>query len=115
MNENGEGALLREEDEALDRWAAIWNRKAFPEEPIRAYRKRWRERFDLLDAERPFYQVPEAKIGTPLSAAKLNGEILQSEHKLRIFANRTEVTSGSLSFAEAARRLVYLQGFDDSG
>ena len=113
-DEDGQAAMLEEENEALDRWETIWNQGNLPAEPIRAYLDTWRERFALFDEERPFYQVPEAKIGTPHTAAKLNGAILQSENKLRIFSNRTEASSGSLSYAEAARWLVYLQSYDDA-
>ena len=113
-NEQGQASELEDEDEALDRWEAIWNLGQLPAEPIRIYFEKWRGRFDLLDEERPFYQVPEAKIGTPHTAAKLNGVILQSENKQRIFSSRTETSSGTLSCAEAARWLVYLQGYDDA-
>ena len=113
-DKNGRPAVLRDADDALDRWEEIWKKKAFPIEPIRAYLEQWHERFDLLDEKRPFFQVPEAEIGTPHTSAKLNGAILQSENKVRIFAGRTEKTLGLLSFAEAARWLVYLQGFDDA-
>ena len=58
--------------------------------------------------------MPEAKIGTPHTAAKLNGVILQSENKQRIFSGRTETSSGTLSYEEAARWLIYLQGYDDA-
>ena len=114
MDENGNSAVLKDEDDALDRWAAIWDKKNFPEIPLRLYREQWLSRFDLLDEEHPFYQVPEAKKGTPHTAAKLNGTILQSENKLRIFSSRTEEYSKSLSYSEAARWLIYLQGFDDA-
>ncbi len=109
-----DAAEFRDVDDALDRWEAIWKMKRFPETPIRAYLEQWHSRFDLLDAERPFYQVPNAEIGTPHTSAKLNGTVLQSENKLRIFASRTENFLDSLSFAEATRWLIYLQGFDDA-
>lgn len=114
VDEDGRTAVLRDEDDALDRWEAIWEQKAFPEAPLRAYFAQWHDRFDLLDEEHPFYQVPEAAIGTSHTSAKLNGAILQSENKLRIFAGRTDKYSRSLAFPEAARWLVYLQGFDDA-
>ena len=114
-DENGQPAVLRDSDDALDRWEAIWHKRSFPEAPIRTYLEQWRHRFDLLDAKRPFFQVPEAAIGTPHTSAKLNGTVLQSENKLRIFAGRTGGALNSLSIPEAARWLVYLQGFDDTG
>ncbi|MBR3554983.1 MAG: type I-E CRISPR-associated protein Cse1/CasA [Oscillospiraceae bacterium] len=113
-DESGCPATLTGYDDALDRWEALWHADALPEMPIRSYLDTWHDRFDLLDPDRPFYQVPEAKIGTPHTAAKLNGTILQSENKIRVFSGRTSETSGTLSIAEAARWLIYLQGFDDA-
>lgn len=114
VDEHGCPAMLTGYDDALDRWEALWHAGALPEAPIRSYLDKWHDRFDLLDPERPFYQVPEAKIGTPHTAAKLNGTILQSENKIRVFSGRTAETNGTLCIAEAARWLVYLQGFDDA-
>ena len=114
VDESGCLAMLTGYDDALDRWEALWIAGALPETPIRSYLDKWHDRFYLLDSERPFYQVPEAKIGTPHTAAKLNGTILQSENKIRVFSGRTSKTNGTLSIAEAARWLVYLQGFDDA-
>ncbi len=113
-NEEGQPVLLEDEEKALERWSAIWQRGAFPAEPLRAYLERWHGRFDLLDKERPFYQVPKMEKGTPHTAAKLNGDILQSENKKRIFAGRAAEHSQTLPFPEAARWLVYLQGYDDA-
>ena len=114
VDENGDPLELQNEDDAFDRWVEIWKRKSFPESPILDYLDKWKNRFNLLDENRPFYQTPKASIGTPHTAAKLNGAILQSENKLRIFANRTEATMKTLELPEAARWLVYLQGFDDA-
>ncbi len=115
VDESGRPAMLVGYDDALDRWEALWHAGALPETPIRSYLDTWHDRFDLLDPDRPFYQVPEAKIGTPHTAAKLNGTILQSENKIRVFSGRTADTKGILSFAEAARWLIYLHCFDDAG
>lgn len=114
VDEDGTPTALEDEDEALDRWAALWERRAFPEGPIRAYLEHWRDRFNLFDPVRPFYQVPEAKIGTLNTAEKLNGMILKSGNKPRIFSGLTAETGAYLSFAEAARWLLYLNAYDDS-
>ena len=113
-DEDGQPASLWDEDAALDRWEAIWRRREFPAGPVRAYIDQWHGRFDLLDETHPFYQVPEASIGTPHTAAKLNGSILQSENKVRIFAGRAGGADKSLTLSEAARWLIYLQGYDDA-
>ncbi|MBQ7529831.1 type I-E CRISPR-associated protein Cse1/CasA [bacterium] len=117
MDENGNDSELEDEEEALDRWKELWDRRksGLPGSPIEEYLNEWHGRFNLFDEKYPFYQAPEAeKRGTLYSVAKLNGQILQSGNKLRIFSNRTEETRNSLTFEEAARWLVYLQGFDDN-
>ena len=40
VDEEGQAALLKDEDEALDRWEAIWSLQHLPAEPIRAMSKR---------------------------------------------------------------------------
>ncbi len=118
MDEEGNPAMLKTADDALDRWEAIWGNASFPEKPVQKYLAEWEGRFDLLDPEKPFYQVPEALIPaelrkTPRTAAKLNGAILESDNKARIFSGRTQETKQALSFSEAARWLLFLNAFDD--
>ena len=81
----GRDAPLQEEDDALERWGLLWERRRLPEKPIREYLDAWRDRFWLFHPERPFYQVNEAQIGTEYGAEKLNGEISISKHKDRLF------------------------------
>lgn len=99
---------------ALKRWGELWRLGHFPEEPLRAYLAAWHERFWLFHPERPFYQVNEAAIGTQSGACKLNGEISQSANKERLFSVRSGEQKDRLSYAEAARWLLYLNGFDDT-
>ena len=75
VNEVGELEPLEDEEAALERWGALWELKRFPEQPIRDYLEQWKDRFWLFHPERPFWQVPEAAIGTEYGAAKLNGEM----------------------------------------
>ena len=75
VNEVGEPEPLEDEEAALERWGALWELKRFPEQPIRDYLEQWKDRFWLFHPERPFWQVPEAAIGTEYGAAKLNGEM----------------------------------------
>lgn len=110
----GREAPFARMDDALKRWQDLWQLRHFPEEPLRAYLDAWRERFWLFHPERPFYQVNEAAIGTKNEAFKLNGEISQSGNKERLFAVRSGAQKGQLTYAEAARWLLYLNGFDDT-
>lgn len=114
VDANGNDAPLETTDDALDRWEELWTFQSFPKSPILDYLEKWRERFWLFHPQRPFWQVPEANIGTEYSAAKLNGEILESSNKYRIFASCSGDKKKELSYAQAARWLLYLNGFDDT-
>ena len=114
VDETGSEQPIRDADDALDRWEALWQGKRFPEKPIRDYLQTWHERFYLFHPERPFYQVQEAEIGTEYTAAKLNGAISESSNKIRLFSMRAGAEKGTLSFAEAARWLLYVNGYDDT-
>lgn len=110
----GTPSPLTDEEEALDRWGQLWEKKQLPEKPILDYLATWRDRFWLFHPERPFYQVAEAQIGTEYGAEKLNGEISESENKCRLFQSYGGAEKDSLTYSQAARWLLYLNGFDDT-
>lgn len=114
-DEEGNPAPLEEAEDALLRWKAIWDMGHFPEKPVRDYLEAQHEKFWLFHPERPFYQVPEAKIGTEYFAPKLNGEILESNNKARLFNSYSGKEKNELGYAEAARWLLYLNAYDDAG
>ena len=103
-----------DEENALERWSELWNAKKFPEKPIRDYLEQWHERFWLFHPERPFFQVPEAEIGTEYAAPKLNGEVSESSNKVRLFSSRFGSSKEILSYSEAARWLINTNAFDDT-
>ena len=116
-----DGAPAPSTDEALVRWRSLWTLGRFPEKPIRDYLSRWRERFWLFHPERPFWQVPEAKIGTEYTVAKLNGELLESGNndndknkRPRLFSAYAGASKWEMGYAQAARWLLYTNGFDDA-
>lgn len=111
---DGEEAEVEDRCNALDRWESLWQRGAFPEEPIRRYLQEYRERFWLFHPKTPFYQANEAANGTEYTAAKLNGEISESSNKVRMFALRSGEEKSQLSYPEAARWLLFVNGFDDT-
>lgn len=45
---DGRTHLIEDKDDALGRWQALWALRRFPEEPVRAYLEKWRERFYLF-------------------------------------------------------------------
>ncbi len=114
VDPEGEDDPIEDRAAAIRRWQALWNAGRFPEQPIRTYLKTWKDRFWLFHPEHPFYQVPAAAVGTKFKASKLNGELSESAHKMRLFPLRDGEEKETLSYAEAARWLVTLIGFDDS-
>ena len=114
VDPEGKDSPLRDEDDALERWGRLWEEKRLPEKPIRDYLSVWRDRFWLFHPERPFGQVKEAQAGTEYGAKKLNGEISESENKYRLFQSYTGTDKDSLTYGQAARWLLYINGFDDT-
>lgn len=114
VDEHGEDAPIEETDHALDRWGALWNANCFPIEPIKAYLHTQHEKFWLFHPERPFGQALSAAKGTEYSAAKLIGELSESSNKIRLFPPRTGKDKTEISYAEAARWLLYVNGYDDT-
>lgn len=112
-DENGDAYEIEEPDEALRRWGALWNEGSFPEIPVRRYLEEQHDRFWLFDPERPFFQVPGIA-GTDYTAAKLNGALSESGNKTRLFPPCAGEVKGTLSYAEAARWLLFVNGYDDT-
>ncbi|HWQ76216.1 MAG TPA: type I-E CRISPR-associated protein Cse1/CasA [Syntrophomonas sp.] len=101
-------------DEALARWESLWELKRLPIEPIKTRLCHYKERFYLFHPERPFYQVAGLDRGTNYTAAKLLGNLSESGNKVRLFPVRTGTAKKEISYAEAARWLLYLNAFDDT-
>lgn len=113
-NVNGKREKLANKEMAYERWEDLWKEGHFPETVIRQYFEQYKDRFWLFHPETPFYQVNEAKKGTEYTAAKLNGEISESSNKVRMFAVRGGEAKSQLTYAEAARWLLFINGFDDT-
>ena len=111
---NGNREQFKTPFAALDRWEALWKMGAFPMEVIENYLRNYEDRFYLFHPERPFYQVPDLEIGSDYPAAKLIGELSESNHKLRLFSQRSGESKNKLQYSEAARWLLYLNAFDDT-
>ncbi len=101
-------------DDALERWSELWQLGHFPAEPVRDYLEQWKDRFWLFHPTHPFWQVPQAKIGTEYGAAKLNGEMSESSNKLRLFPLYAGQSKEQLSYPQAARWLLCVNGYDDT-
>lgn len=114
VDADGNEAELEEEDDAVDRWESLWNNRKIPEKPVREYLEKWHERFWLFHPERPFGQMAGLTYGTEYGASKLNGEISESGNKTRIFSAYSGEQKSHLTYAQAARWLLYVNSFDDT-
>lgn len=98
--------------------AVDWYRDGFPVELIEAYAEKWRGRFDLFDAERPFLQQPGIEREpfkdhwTRLSASRgsFNTNIL-----FRPELRTKDAPEGAISAASAALELLGHQSFTLGG
>ena len=115
-DEDGSVSPLEEDDDdqAINRWKALWDKRRFSEKAVGKYLDKWHERFWLFHPERPFGQVAGLKIGTDYEAPKLNGEISESSNKLRFFSMYSGDKKTALSYPQAARWLLYLNAYDDT-
>ncbi|MYU53460.1 type I-E CRISPR-associated protein Cse1/CasA [Streptomyces sp. SID7805] len=93
-------------------WEELWE-SADPFAAVPGYLDRHRERFDLLAAERPFFQV--AGLHTAKNeVASLNRIVADVPNGEPFFAMRRPSVD-RLGLAEAARWLVHAHAFDPSG
>ena len=112
--DGNEAPLEDDEEEAVDRWKALWKKGRFSEKATGDYFEKWHERFWLFHPERPFAQVAGLNIGTDYNAPKLNGEISESGNKVRLFSMYSGNEKSSLTYPQAARWLLYLNAYDDT-
>ncbi|AQP48572.1 type I-E CRISPR-associated protein Cse1/CasA [Tessaracoccus aquimaris] len=104
---------IRNEDEAVVLWGSWWA-DGLPLDQIDAYLDQYAARFDLLDADRPFFQVAGLRTekGSTSGLDKLIAEVPSGS---KFFTTRDGAGIESLSLAEAARWLVALHSSDISG
>ncbi len=115
VDENGVDAPLEDrKKDTIRRWKALWDKGEFSETAVRSYLQQWHERFWLFHPERPFGQVAGLAIGTDYNAPKLNGEISESSNKIRLFSSYSGEEKNALTYAQAARWLLYLNAYDDT-
>lgn len=127
------GAFVTDEmetaDDAIELWTDLWEEKQFRFDEIKAYLEPYHDRFWLFHPTQLFYQsahikqkMDEYKVakGKKVSSeikwktvARLVGDLFQSDNAPRLFPARTGETQTSLTYAEAARWLLHLNGFDD--
>lgn len=113
-DETGTGDPPEDETDAMQFWKRIWDAGKLPAQPLNDYFDKWHERFWLFHPERPFYQVAGLSCGTEYDSAKLNGTLSESGNKLRLFSEYTGSLKTRLTYAQAARWLLYVNSYDDT-
>jgi CRISPR system Cascade subunit CasA len=100
--------------ETLKTWAGLWVRPTLPTSDIVAYLNHFRDRFDLLHPDMPFYQVAGLRTAKNevFGLDRLIADVPNGEP---YFTTRLKAGIARTSFAEAARWLVHCQAFDPSG
>lgn len=104
----------RAESESIALFKAWWQAGALPMDVLDPYLTRVHDRFDLLDAHQPFYQVAglTTASGKRTGLSKLIADVPAGQ---QFFTTRAASATESLSLAEAARWLVHCMAFDPSG
>ncbi len=87
-------------------WSRLWQRGCWDEAAVQGYLGCWRERFDLFDELRPFYQTANPRAGTdPINRL----DVSLAYNNATLFSHQMADGSLSASPAQAARWLVTLQ------
>lgn len=103
-------------------WEVLWKQTRFDAARVHAYFERWRPRFDLFDAERPFLQVPRL---AEVLANEREGKVAEAIPVRRLALERSFIAvlnllehggdDAGLTPAEAARAMLGFQGFGPGG
>lgn len=97
-----------------EQWAELWRRPTLPVEEIAGYLGEYRDRFDLLHAETPFFQVADLHTARD-EAFGLQRLIADVPNGEPFFTTRIAEGLAHLLYPEAARWLVHCQAYDPSG
>jgi len=95
-------------------WKNLYEQGKFNHIEFDSYLESYRERFYLVHPENPFYQVAGMEKGTLYTASKLLGDLSESSNKTRLFQTKGSQAKTELEFAESARWLLHIIGFDDT-
>ncbi|HWH01679.1 MAG TPA: type I-E CRISPR-associated protein Cse1/CasA [Pilimelia sp.] len=96
-------------------WRALWRSGELPQSDIADYLGEFRDRFDLLHPEHPFYQVAGLQPDGKEREYGLEKLIADVPNGLPYLTNRAGPGLESVTPAEAARWLVHCQAYDPSG
>lgn len=93
-------------------WENLWRQETLPLDAIESYLTSWRDRFDLLHAERPFMQVADLR---NVKGEWRSLELLVPDCPGPGSMFRRRDPSIPLELGEAARWLIHCHAYDPSG
>lgn len=96
-----------------DEWAYLWRAKQFEAGAIITYLDKWRHRFDLFDAARPFYQSADHRVKLKSTISLSHDRA--SGNNATLFDHHTEEGGETLTPAQAARVLITAQAYGLAG
>jgi len=96
-----------------DEWNEIRETGNFDRAKIENYFDKWKSRFDLFDANYPFYQSISARENVQSGA--IIQLYFQGKNNATLFDHSTIIVPNAVSAAQAARLLVAFQSFDFGG
>ncbi len=102
------------DEQPIDTWANWWEEKRLPVDEVRAYLEQYRDRFDLLHPQTPFFQVATLHTASGKTSG-LGKVIAELPDGAPFFTTRAPAEVTRLSYAEAARWLVHVHAYDYSG
>ncbi len=103
----------------FEEWKTLWRKGSWDVEILQSYFDEWKDRFNLFDDERPFYQYPQIKKagGNEVKIAPL--ELLMQQkaagNNATLFDHSVEANPDSYSPAVAVRYLIARQSFSFRG
>ncbi len=103
------------DEEPGDRWLTLWRSDSLPLEAIESYLATFHDRFDLLDPERPFLQVPGLRTTASTKGGVGLQRLVPDVSSNGLFAMRRAGGLARLSYAEAARQLLHAHAYAVSG
>lgn len=96
-------------------WQAIWTAGKFDVARLETYFEQWHSRFDLFDAEHPFYQTIHAAVDEQIKPISTLLPELATGNNATLFDHTTDASDVALSPAEAARILITAHSFGLAG
>lgn len=100
--------------ESDDDWFEVWEAGRFDPEKIDEYFEDWKDRFDLFDEERPFYQHREKLVKNSIPYGSMLLEFASANNPT-LFDHNFDNKDFAVSAADLARTLVTAQAYSLQG